>query len=134
MAKVVTRKTNVSEGAPGRTSTAQVYSSEMQAEGHDTLAYLIYFFFGVVEVLLAFRFVLKIAGANPVSGFVRFIYGITQLLVWPFEGIFRRAAAPGFEVTSIFEPSTLVAIVVYAVLAWGILQLVAIMAGKTVDE
>lgn len=134
MAKIVTRETNVVEGAPGRTATSQTVSSQAKAEKSDTLAYLIYFLFGVIEVLLAFRLVLRMTGANPLSGFVSFIYSITQLLIMPFEGIFRRTVAQGMETAAVFEPSTLVAMIVYAVLAWGVMQLIAIMAGKTPEE
>ncbi len=134
MAKVITRETNVVEGVPGGSATAQTVSSQAKAENSDTVAYLVYFILGVVEVLLIFRFILRITGANPVSGFVRFIYSITQLLIWPFEGIFHRAVTQGVETTAVFEPSTLVAMVVYGVLAWGIIHLVSILAGKPPQE
>ena len=48
----------------------------------------------------------------------------------PFEGIFRRAFAPGVENTSVFEPATLVAAIVYILLAWGIVKLVSISSGE----
>ncbi len=134
MAKVVTRETNVVQGAPGRRAVAQTVSSQEKAEGSETVAYLIYFIFGIIEVLLAFRFVLKMTGANPRSGFVQFVYSITQLLILPFEGIFRRGVTQGVEVAAIFEPATLVAIVVYAVVAWGIMHLIAIMSGQPPQE
>ncbi len=107
---------------------------ESEASNSQTMEYLIYFFFGVLETLLAFRLILKIAGASLSSGFVGLIYGITGVFILPFEGIFRRAFAQGAETTSIFEPSALVAIIVYAVLAWGIVKLVRISSGKTQRE
>ena len=134
MAKIVTEQTNVVKGTPTRNTTAQTVSSQEMAESPDTMAYLVYFFFGVLEVLLAFRFFLKMSGANPTSGFVRFIYSVTQFFIGPFEGIFRRATTEGIEVRAIFEPSTVVAIVVYAFLAWGIIELIGILAGKTPEE
>jgi hypothetical protein len=134
MAKIVTRETNVVEATPGQNTTAQVISSQEKAETPDTLAYILYFVLGVIEVLLAFRFILKITGANPVSGFVRFVYSVSNILVWPFEGIFHRAVNQGLETSSVFEPSILVAAIVYAVVAWGILNLIALMAGKPPQE
>ncbi len=95
-----------------------------------TLEYLIYFFFGMLDVLLAFRLVLKLAGASTASAFVNLIYGLTGIFILPFEGIFRRLFTQGVETTSVFEPSTLVAIVVYAVMAWGIVMLIRIASGK----
>jgi len=102
----------------------------MKATNSQTVEYFIYFFFGVLEILLAFRLVLKLAGASISSGFVRLIYGLTGIFILPFEGIFRRGVAQGIETTSIFEPSTLVAIMVYVVLAWGIVKLVRISSGE----
>jgi hypothetical protein len=58
------------------------------------------------------------------------IYGLTGIFVLPFDGIFRRVTTPGLETTSILEPSSLVALAVYAVLAWGIVKLVRISSGE----
>lgn len=102
---------------------------EEKATSLETVEYLVYFFFGALEILLAFRLVLKLAGASMGSAFVGFVYGLTGLFVWPFEGIFRRGIARGVETTSILEPATLVAIVFYAVLAWGIVKLIRILSG-----
>lgn len=104
--------------------------SKNEATSSQTLEYLIYFFFGVLDILLVFRLVLKLTGASLSSAFVGFIYGITGIFILPFEGIFRRGFAQGVETTSVLEPSTLVAIVVYAVLAWGIVKLVRVLSGE----
>lgn len=100
------------------------------ATTHQTVEYLIYFLFGVLEVLLVFRLVFKLAGANSASSFVSLIYSLTGVFILPFEGIFRRGFAQGVETTSVLEPSTLVAMVVYAVSAWGIVKLVRILSGE----
>ncbi len=105
-------------------------SAERKATSYQTIEYIIYFFFGALEVLLAFRLILKLTGAGISSTFVGLIYGITGIFILPFEGIFRRGFAQGAETTSVFEPSTLVAIIVYAVLAVGIVKLVRILSGK----
>jgi hypothetical protein len=108
----------------------QIPATEVNASNTQTVQYFIYFLFGVLEVLLAFRFVLKLTGANPASMFVSLIYTITSIFVLPFQGIFRQGFTEGNVTTSIFEPSTLIAIIVYALLAWGIVKLVIILAGK----
>lgn len=107
-----------------------VTSVENEATGFQTIEYLIYFFAGLLEILLAFRLVLKLMGASLASAFVGLIYGITGIFIAPFEGIFRRGFAQGVETTSVLEPATLVAIIVYAVLAWGIVKLVRIFSGE----
>lgn len=94
----------------------------------------IYFVLGVVDVLLAFRFILKLTGASPSSSFVQFIYNLTRIFVMPFEGIFRRAVTEGIETSSVFEPSTIVALVVYAILAWGLVALSRMLSGEVQSE
>ena len=106
------------------------YPIENKATSFQTVGYLVYFLFGALEILLAFRLLLKLAGASPLSAFVGFIYGLTGIFILPFEGIFRRGTAQGIETTSVFEPATLVSIIVYATLAWGIVKLVRILSGE----
>ena len=102
----------------------------VKAEKSQTIGYIIYFIFGLIEILFVFRLVLKLTGANPVSGFVSSVYAVTQLFIMPFSGIFPQATAQGAVTTAILEPATIVAIIVYAVLAWGITQLVVILSGR----
>ena len=101
-----------------------------KATGYQTIEYLVYFLFGALEVLLAFRLVLKLTGASISSTFVGLIYGLTGIFILPFEGIFRRGFAQGVETTAVLEPATIVAIIAYAVLALGIVKLVRILSGK----
>ena len=117
MANVISRET-------------KLVSGDEKVESSQTVAYLIYFIFGVLEFLLLFRLIFKLLGANPTSGFVSLIYSITQLFVLPFNGIFPLSTTEGAVTTAILEPSTLVAVVVYAILAWGIIQLVAILSRR----
>lgn len=95
---------------------------------------VIYFILGVIEVLLGFRMILKLLGANVASVFVSLIYSLTGIFILPFEGIFRRGYADGIETAAVFEPSTLVAIIVYAILAWGIVKLIRVLSGTQVIE
>lgn len=44
-------------------------------------------------------------------------------LTAPFRGIFSTPTTEGDITTSVFETSTLIAIAVYAVIAWGIVKL-----------
>ena len=79
--------------------------------------YLIYFIGGVVEVFLLFRLVFKLTGADPASGFAGFIYGVTNFFVAPYAGF-------------ILEPGTLMAMAVYAVLAWVIVKIIRFVSGR----
>jgi len=104
------------------------------ATSYQTAGYLIYFIFGILETLLALRFVLKIFGANPLTGFVDFIYGLSAIFVAPFTGIFNTSTTTGSMTDSIFEPATLVALVVYGLMAWGIVALIRVVSGRQQNE
>lgn len=82
-----------------------------------------WFCFGLIVALIALRFALKLLGASSQAEFVGFIYGITSPLVAPFRGIFPDTAQ-GFYV---FEASSLVAIVIYLLLAWAVVALIRIL-------
>lgn len=121
-------KTVTTRGSLANAATSAVVRPK--ASSSQSIEYFIYFILGLLEVLLAFRLVLKLMGANTASVFVRLIYGFTSIFILPFEGIFRRGFTQGIEATAVFEPATLVALVVYALLGWGIVQLVHVLSGE----
>lgn len=108
--------------------------SQEQASQSQTIEYVVYFLFGFLNVLLAFRLIFKLMGASMSSAFVRAIYSVTGIFIMPFEGIFSRGYTQGIETTSVIEPSTLVAFIVYAILAWGIVKLIRLSSGKQQTE
>jgi len=95
-------------------------------QGHLKARKIVYYVLGVLEVLFAFRLVFKLLGANPQSPFVSFIYSVSQAFLAPFSGIFRTATTKGIEAQSILEPATIIAMIVYAIIAWGIVKLIEI--------
>src|SRR3989344_5888318 len=88
---------------------------------------IVWYVLGLMEVLLAFRFVLKLLGANPAAGFTSFIYGITHIFAAPFLNVFHITHVAG----SIFEWTTVLAMFVYGVVAFGVIKL--FLMGKTVS-
>jgi len=129
----ISKETITTQGnntSPVVNTTTKNTSIKSQATSSQTVEYLVYFFFGIAEILLAFRLILKLTGASISSAFVGLIYGLTGIFILPFEGIFRRGYAQGVETTSVLEPSTIVAIIVYVVLAWGIVKLLRILSGE----
>ena len=89
-------------------------------------AMITYLILGVLEALLITRVILKLLAANPEAGFVRFIYDRSALFVAPFLGIFPTPATQN----SALELSSLVAIAVYALIAWGIVRLIDIFGRR----
>ncbi len=68
----------------------------------------------ILEILIGFRVFLKLIAANPQSGFASFIYTVTAPFLAPFAGLTSTPAANG----SVFEISSIIAMVVYALLFW----------------
>jgi len=97
-------------------------------ENYLKLRRIVYYILGVLEVLFAFRLILKLLGANPVSGFVSFIYTISGVFVNPFSGIFTTVVSNGDKTTSYLEPATIIAMIVYALIAYGVIRLIKIYA------
>ena len=79
----------------------------------------VWYIAGLLEVLLAFRFTLKLLAANPSAGFSRFIYAITYPFAAPFLNVFSASKVED----GVFEWTTLLAMFVYCLLAWGIVKM-----------
>jgi hypothetical protein len=88
---------------------------------------LVYWVFGLIEGLILIRFILKALGANPSAGFAQFMYGITAPLVSPFYGLFGNPSAQG----SVLELHSIVALIVYGLVAWLLAKLIWILVGET---
>lgn len=89
---------------------------------------IVWYIFYFIEALLLFRFLLRLIGANPDAAFTQFIYTLSL----PFAGPFLYVV-PSMQVAgSVFEWTTLLAMLVYWVLAWGIVRL--FVMGKPVSR
>lgn len=91
---------------------------------------IIWYVLGLIETLLVFRFILKLLGANPDTGFSTFMYGITHFLVAPFVNVFRVSYVEG----STFEWTTLLAILAYYLLGVGIVKLFLLSRSVSTHE
>lgn len=89
------------------------------------VARLIYFVFGIIEGLIAIRFILRLLGANSASAFGSFIYNVTAPLIAPFSGLFSD---PSLGSNSVLELSSLVAIIVYALAGYALVRLLYVFA------
>ena len=84
---------------------------------------------GVLETLFGVRIILKLLVANPAAGFDKFITNTTAPFLAPFVGLMANAGADN---GSVLEITTLVAMLVYALLAWGIVRLLWIVFERRV--
>ena len=92
---------------------------------------VIYFVLGVIEVIMGLRFVFRLLGANPDSAFVRALYNLSLVFVAPFNGIFNDQTLGN---TSVFEVSTLIAMLIYALIAWGLVALCRVLLAPSLDN
>jgi hypothetical protein len=92
------------------------------------LVQAIYLVFGMIEGLLLIRFFLRALGANAEAGFAQAIYGATSVLVAPFVGLF---GTPQISAGAALELSTLVALIVYAVIGWTLARAAWLMFGES---
>lgn len=84
---------------------------------------IIWYILGFIEALLVFRFILKALGANQFVGFTNLIYTLTNLLASPFSGILGESVIGN----SMIEWSTIIAMIVYLCIAWGLVYLLDII-------
>ncbi len=89
---------------------------------------IVWYVLGVLEALLAIRFIFKLLGANAGAGFTSFIYGITYPFAAPFIGVFSTSRVVE---GSIFEWTTLLAMLVYWLLAIAVIKL--FLMGRSVS-
>jgi uncharacterized protein YggT (Ycf19 family) len=89
-----------------------------------TITRVITLLFTVLEVLLLIRFLMRVLGANPQQPLVAGLYGITEPLVRPFQGIWPQTSTP-----VMFDLPALLAIVFLLLIAALVVALVRAIAG-----
>lgn len=123
----VVRQTKVMRPVVDSTSPQQSYQTKKAIfRSYQVIWYIL----GVVEVLLAFRVVLKFLGANSYSEFTNLIYAVSGPFAQPFAGIFQTTASSNL----VFEWSTLIAMAVYAVVAYGVVALFQLVKPTNPEE
>ncbi len=121
------RETNQQQGDTN--VRRQSVSTSSSVDGGVIMRRVVYYLGGVIIALLALRVILLLLGASQTSAFVDFIYVVSGLFAWPFHGIFNYQPSYG---ASTFEISSIVAIIVYALLTVGIGRLFTL--GKARDQ
>ena len=100
----------------------EVYEDKNQSRANTRywITTITYFVLGVLEVILVLRLLFRLLGANQGNGFITFLYGLSHIFVGAFNGIFNDQTIGS---RGVFEVSTLIAMLVYALIAWGIVAL-----------
>lgn len=97
-------------------------SGVASADNRVVMSRIVWYIAGFIIALLAIRILLLILGANRDSGFVDFIYALSGMFAAPFAGIFPAPTYGQF----FFDTASVVAILVYALVAWGVGKLFTI--------
>lgn len=103
------------------TSYTETAKSQRKRNIQESIIGILY---GIIEILLAFRLGFKLLGASPENEFVRGIYTITQYIVGIFEDMFSRTTTSGSGTTAIFEPATLISMLIVALIVWGLMKVI----------
>jgi YggT family protein len=109
---------------PAQTAWSDLFT--FNQETMRRLTGLIQLGFGILNGLIFLRFVLKLMAANPDNLFASFVYTITLPFLWIFLGLTHT---PSFE-GIVIEFYDLVAIAVYAMMAWIIIRVMWLMFGR----
>lgn len=100
-------------------NTSHVHDQQMQYRYTlSKITQIIWLLTGILEGLIGLRVLLKLMAANPNAGFAEFVYGITTPFLVPFFGLTATPAANG----SVLEIPSLIAMLVYALLAWVLVR------------
>jgi hypothetical protein len=84
---------------------------------------LIWLLLGILEAMLALRFIFKLIGVNPANAFATLLYSVTGFFVAPFASLTGAPAAGRI----VLEISTLIAMIVYLLIAWALERIVYVI-------
>jgi len=90
-----------------------------------------YFLLSVLLIVLGLRFIFRLLGANSYNSFVSGLYSVSGFFVTPFNGIFGE---PSLHATFVFDVSTLIAMLIYALIFWGIASLIRVLLAPATSE
>jgi hypothetical protein len=90
--------------------------------------------FGFIEVVVGLRFLFLLFAANPLVPLVGWVHNISYPLVAPFIGILGQtgtALVPLGQIHSVFDISTLIALVVYAAIGGFLMSIFSRRSSST---
>ncbi len=105
--------------------TSEIRTSQRESDQEQRIfsfkaTQLIWLALGLVEALIAMRIVLKLIGANPESLFAVFIYGVSSIFLFPFEGLVENPTNGNM----VLELTSIIAMLVYAFVFWAVERII----------
>jgi len=122
--RTVTTESSGPAGVPGsvRTDTRHISSSGPGAA--ESTRRIVVLLFGLIQIVIAARFVLLLLDAREANGIVSGILNFSQIFVAPFEGILRTDSLHASG--SILDLTAIVAFVGWTVIELGVIWAVGI--------
>lgn len=110
-------------------ANGSIARAEPEDEPGAAAARVVYMLGGIIVFIIALRFILGLVGASPEDPFASFIYLTSQPFLAPFFLLFDYQARYG---NSHVETQTIIAVVIYGVAAWLIVQFLTIGTKKNI--
>lgn len=104
--------------------------SDVVAQQRSALArvsQLLWLLAGLLEAMLALRFLLRLLGASESAAIATWVYRLTDLFLFPFQGLFNNPTVG----PAVFEITTAIAMLVYAVAAWAFVTLLNVLFARS---
>jgi uncharacterized protein YggT (Ycf19 family) len=79
--------------------------------------------FGLLEAVIVLRILFKFFGANPNNPIAALVTKVTDVFLAPFAGLFAPLTIGGM----VFELSSFIALLIYAVIGWAIVKLITVI-------
>ena len=109
---------------------ADVMPAPKREVRHFKAVNIVYYIVGVIDVILAFRFMFRLFAANPNAGLVTFVENVSAPFMAPFNMIFPTSPVG----TGGIEWASLLAILVYTLVAFGVVQLINVFVARAPEE
>ncbi len=84
---------------------------------------ILWLLFGLLEGLFALRLFFKLIAVNPENAFAEFLYGLTDIFLFPFADLTSPLTANGM----VLEFSTIIAMMVYALIGWALERIIYVI-------
>jgi uncharacterized protein YggT (Ycf19 family) len=106
--------------------------SRSRAHTLNRVGQLVWLLFSILIGLIALRILLKLIAAQPTQPFASFVYGFTEPFVSLFYGLIANPVFNGTNLTrNVIEFTSLIAILVYALMAFVIVRFIKIAFAKS---
>ena len=119
--RTVTTETSGSAAEPGSVRTDSRHISSSSPGAAESTRRIVVLLFGLIQIVIAARFVLLLLDAREANGIVSGILSVSQIFVGPFEGILRTDSLHASG--SILDVTAIVAFV-----GWTIVEFIVIWA------